>query len=59
MTNTTIAAAERRNDMRSQKTIGRELARLYQHVADEPVPEDFLLLLELAHSPPLRKGSAE
>ena len=42
-------SAEDMRDRRSrQKRIGNQLRRLYDNVATEPVPDDFLKLLEEA-----------
>jgi len=46
MTSSTVSQAQLRAVRRSQKLLGNGLARLYSAVTAEPVPEDFLLLLE-------------
>jgi hypothetical protein len=45
MTNN-LSEAQQRADRRRQKPLGNSLARLYTAVIAEPVPADFLLLLE-------------
>ncbi len=39
-------AEERRSVRARQRAIGRELRRFYDNVAEEPVPEEFLDLLQ-------------
>lgn len=46
MTHSNVQEAQQRADRRRQKPLGNSLARLYAAVIAEPVPEDFLLLLE-------------
>ncbi len=39
---------EQRNDRQRQKVLGTTLKRLYADVAEQPVPDSFLSLLEQA-----------